>query len=372
LKQAPRNFFLHLKSKLEAVGFRLQEDLDACLFISDKVICLVYVDDTLFYAPKVEYIDEVIELLKKEGMDLEVEGEVLGFLGVHIERNVIEGTISLTQKGLIKRIIEALEVGGLPIKKTPATAEPLIKDEDGEEPSGTFNYASVIGMLKYLQNHSRPDITFAVSQCAMFIHRPRRSHELAVIRIGQYLKGTMENGLVFKLSGTLKIDCYVDADFAGMWPHENPDCVKSRSGYVICLSECPAVWGSKLQGEISTSTMEAEYNALSMSMREVLPFKHLVETIAVIVGYDEKETTTFKTTVWEDNTGALTLARLKPGKIAPRSKHYVVKMHWFRSKAVKENIEIETVETAEQKADIFTKGLWLIKFLSNLKLLCGW
>jgi Reverse transcriptase (RNA-dependent DNA polymerase) len=54
LKQTPRNFFLLLKSKLEAVGFRLQEDLDACLFISDKVICLVYVDDTLFYAPKME------------------------------------------------------------------------------------------------------------------------------------------------------------------------------------------------------------------------------------------------------------------------------------------------------------------------------
>jgi Reverse transcriptase (RNA-dependent DNA polymerase) len=51
LKQAPWNFFLHLKSKLEAVGFRSQEDLDPCLFISDKVICLVYVDDTLFLFP---------------------------------------------------------------------------------------------------------------------------------------------------------------------------------------------------------------------------------------------------------------------------------------------------------------------------------
>jgi hypothetical protein len=35
LKQAPQNFFKHLKSKLEAVGFRSQEDLDPCLFASD-------------------------------------------------------------------------------------------------------------------------------------------------------------------------------------------------------------------------------------------------------------------------------------------------------------------------------------------------
>jgi hypothetical protein len=44
---------------------------------------LVYVNDTLFYSSKVEYIDEVIEKLQKRGMDLEVKGEVAGFLGVH-------------------------------------------------------------------------------------------------------------------------------------------------------------------------------------------------------------------------------------------------------------------------------------------------
>jgi hypothetical protein len=59
LKQSPRNFFLHLKEKLEKVGLR-QSESDACLFISDKVICLVYVDDTLLYSPKQEYIDEII------------------------------------------------------------------------------------------------------------------------------------------------------------------------------------------------------------------------------------------------------------------------------------------------------------------------
>ena len=56
LRQSPRNFFLHLKEKLEAVGFNSNEVIDPCLFISNKVICLVYVDDTLFFSPKAEYI----------------------------------------------------------------------------------------------------------------------------------------------------------------------------------------------------------------------------------------------------------------------------------------------------------------------------
>jgi len=86
-------------------------------------------------------------------------------------------------------------------------------------------------MLQYLQAHSRPDITYAVSQCARFVHQPRRSHEIALERIGQYLKRTMNEGLILQPSGFLNIDCYVDADFgAGLWPYEDkqdPSCVKS-------------------------------------------------------------------------------------------------------------------------------------------------
>jgi hypothetical protein len=85
LKQSPRNFFQHLKGKLENIGFESNEEVDPCLFISEKVICLVYVDDTLFYSLRAEYIDEVIEKLKEQEMDLEVEGSVASFLGVHIE-----------------------------------------------------------------------------------------------------------------------------------------------------------------------------------------------------------------------------------------------------------------------------------------------
>ena len=120
-------------------------------------------------------------------------------------------------------------------------------------------------MLQYLQGHSRPDITYAVSQCARFVHSPRRSHEIALEHIGQYLKGTLNEGLILQPSGELNLDVYVDADFAGLWPHEDkldPTCVKSRTGFIICISNCPVIWTSKLQNEISLSTMESEYNAL--------------------------------------------------------------------------------------------------------------
>jgi hypothetical protein len=39
----------------------------------------------LFYSPKPEYIDEVIQKLQDENIDLEEEEDVTGFLGVHIK-----------------------------------------------------------------------------------------------------------------------------------------------------------------------------------------------------------------------------------------------------------------------------------------------
>jgi hypothetical protein len=228
LKQAPRDFFQHLKSKQEKVGFE-QSDADQCLFISDKVICLVNVDDTLLFSPKQEYINEVLEQLKEEDMEVEVEDDVAGFLGVHIDRRS-DGSIELTQTGLIDQIIKALGVEHLPGKRTPAEFGALPKDENGDPPQATYSYVSVVGMLQYLQGHSRLDITFAVSQCARYTQNPKGSHEIALERIGQYLKHTRDKGLVLKPTNSLDIDCYVDANFAGLWGYEDKDdpaCVKS-------------------------------------------------------------------------------------------------------------------------------------------------
>ncbi|KAL7536615.1 hypothetical protein ACHAWF_005516 [Thalassiosira exigua] len=129
----------------------------------------------------------------------------------------------LSQPGLIKRDVKGLRLStkftsSLP---TPTEQAPLPGDLDGEPPTGCFNYASIVGMLHYL-NHTRPDCAFAIHQCARYSFKPRRSHEAAVKCIGPYLKGTMTNGLVLDPSDNLTIDCYPDADFAGIWEHEHP------------------------------------------------------------------------------------------------------------------------------------------------------
>ena len=178
-----------------------------------------------------------------------------------------------------------------------------------------------------------------------------------------------------KPTDNFNVDVHVDADFAGLWPHEDkhdPTCVKSRTGYAICIADCPVVWGSKLQGSIALSTTEAEYNALSMVMRLVLPLLELYKTIGSSLGIQSEVITQFRTTVWEDNNGCLILANLEPGRQTPRSKHCAIKQHWFRSHLRPNGIEVKKIDTLSQKADILTKSLGAIKFRKIRKLLCGW
>ena len=77
-------------------------------------------------------------------------------------------------------------------------------------------------MLLYLSRHTRHDITFAVNCCACYMFCPKHSHELALKRIGRYLKQTPDRGMVMNPSSDVcKIDAYPDADFAGMFGHED-------------------------------------------------------------------------------------------------------------------------------------------------------
>lgn len=91
-------------------------------------------------------------------------------------------------------------------------------------------------------------------------------HEKAVKRVGRYLKATRDKGLIIELNKCFDLEVYADADFAGLWNVENTDDavnVRSRTGYIITLSELPVSWSSRLQTEIAISTMMSEYIALS-------------------------------------------------------------------------------------------------------------
>jgi Reverse transcriptase (RNA-dependent DNA polymerase) len=380
LVQAPMLYYNHLKIGLKARGFEPSES-DPCMFIGRGMIALSYVDDVLFFGPDLQEIDKVIQELQDAGMPLTIEqDDAYAFLGVdiapmsQISFEASNEGFYMSQTGLTDKVLKTVGMTDSKQKRTPASSTPLGSDAKGRDFQEDWEYPRVVGMLLYLSSNSRPDIQFAVHQCARFTHNPKQSHGDAVKRICRYLQGTRTRGLIFQPTKEMTLDCYSDADFAGLWsyePDQDPVCVKSRTGYVLTLAGCPLVWASKLQTEIALSTLESEYISLSTAIRELIPLRRLLQEVGQALNLEFTKPSIIKSTCFEDNNGALGLA-LTP-RLTPRTKHIGVKYHFFKSMIGEDKgIVIQRVDSALQKADIFTKGLSQETFESIRKLLIGW
>jgi histone deacetylase 1/2 len=138
------------------------------------------VDDVGISAKRKEDVDTMIERLRKKGFKLTCEGAFSEFLGIKFEKDPADGSINMTQKGLIRKIIDAAGMTNCNPNWTPASTTPLGSDPDGEPMDEIWNYRSIIGMLLYLTTNTRPDCALAVSQAARFSHVPKASHATAV------------------------------------------------------------------------------------------------------------------------------------------------------------------------------------------------
>ena len=61
-------------------------------------------------------------------------------------------------------------------------------------------YRSIVGGLCYLV-HTRPDIAFAVGYVSRFMKDPRENHWAAVKRLLRYVKGAVDQGIIFPKTG---------------------------------------------------------------------------------------------------------------------------------------------------------------------------
>jgi hypothetical protein len=374
LAEAPRLWNLHLFKAIKELGF-IQSKIDPCLMMKPDIFLIFFCDDTGVAAKSEADIQELVDALSAKGFELTREATFSEFLGIKYT-DLSDGSIEMTQKGLIEKIIAATDMENCNPKHTPALKAALGLDPDGKSMSESWSYLSIIGMLLYLTTNTRPDIAFAVSQVARYSHEPKQSHANAVKQIVRYLSKTRDKGIIVRPSVEFSLDCFVDADFAGRYgrdPDTEPTSVKSRTGYIIKLGGCPVFWKSQLQSSITLSTAEAEYVALSQSLRVLLPMQELlteiIEHVDVPSEFNSVDST-IRATVFEDNNSALLLATTH--RVTNRTRYYAVKWHWFWEAHRLGKFKVEPVDTNEQDADYFTKGLVQEPFESNRKSNQGW
>eukprot|EP00957_Ditylum_brightwellii_P053120 4027895-Ditylum_brightwellii.AAC.1 len=62
------------------------------------------------------------------------------------------------------------------------------------------------------------------------------------------------------MKGMLQVNCFADANFAGLFSVEDPQdvtSVRSRTSCVLTFAGCPILCVSKLQTEVALSTLHA-------------------------------------------------------------------------------------------------------------------
>ena len=130
------------------------------------------------------------------------------------------------------------------------------------------------------------------------------------------------------------------------------------------------MWKSQLQGEISLSSTESEYTGLSYALREAIPIMELLNEMKKYKFPITNKTPRIKCNVYEDNSGAIELAMTH--KYRPRTKHLNNKLHHFRDYISRKEINVEAIDSRNQRADYLTKPVTIETLQYLRKKVMGW
>ncbi|KAI0996963.1 hypothetical protein K3495_g11220 [Podosphaera aphanis] len=213
--------------------------------------------------------------------------------------------------------------------------------QQGEDRANGTYYQQIIGSVMYLVSATRPDLAYTISHLSQFSSDPSKTHLGAAKRILRYLKGTVNRKLFYKYETPLVLSGFCDASYANCL-----DTRRSFSGYVFQLGESCICWKSRKQRTVAHSTCEAEYMALSIAT------KHYIWVVNALKQLLHHE---IPSAMASDNNAAIELAH-NP-KINDATKHIDVAYHAIREIIEDGTMTLLHVLSAENLADICTKGL---------------
>ncbi|KAK9065501.1 hypothetical protein SSX86_014902 [Deinandra increscens subsp. villosa] len=346
LKQAPRQWNEKLTKTLVEIGFA-QSKNDYSLFVKSEkgsiCVLLVYVDDIILTGNNLSALEEVKRCLMSK-FKIKDLGDLKYFLGIEVLKS--DQGLVLCQR---KYCLELLSEFGLlaskpvhnPIEQNVIVTNKQNSYKEDRELDNITGYQKLIGKLIYL-TLTRPDISYTVGCLSQFMHKPLDSHLKIAMRLLRYLKNSPGKGCLFSKSDTLNLSAFADSDWG--------KCLATRrciSGYCIYLGNSLVSWKSKKQPTVSRSSAEAEYRAMALTGCEVT---WLIKLLA-----DLNIQCNLPVSLYCDNRAAV-LMTANP-VFHDRTKHFEIDLHFIREKVMAGVLKVEKIDTKEQPADIFTKGL---------------
>jgi hypothetical protein len=280
-------------------------------------------------------------------------GPLSYFLGLEVSSS--SDGYYLTQAKYTSDLISRAGITNSMIVDTPIEYNNRLNTHDGEPLPDATLYRQLVGCLVYL-TVTRPDISYAVHIVSQFMAAPQSLHYIVVLQILRYLKGTLFHGLHFSSQSSLTLQAYSNANWAG-----DPTDRRSTTGYCFLLGDSLISWRSKKQSVVARFSTETEYRALADTTAELLWLRWLLQDLGIDCST--------AVPIHCDNRSAIQIAH--NDVFHERTKHIEIDCHFVRHHLLQGTLQLHSVSSQDQLADIFTKPMPPGRFrdlISKLKL----
>jgi hypothetical protein len=395
-KSAGADYWRHVRSAMEEMGFMsCKADPDVWFRPSMKE------DGTDYYQYVLLYTDDILAIMEKPETFIREElsnkfvvkpnsiGKPTQYLGnkvsyVQLENNRCAWSFSSSQyvQSAVKNVEEHLSRQGrsLPLKvKSCWTSNYRPETDVSPELSSTdaAYYQSLIGVLRWITELGRIDITMETSAMASMMAMPRQGHLEQLYHMFAYLKLKHNSSMVFDptepdiddaqfiredWSATVYGECkeeipsnmpeprgvgftmraFVDSDHAGELTTR-----RSRTGYIIFLNSAPIYWFSKRQTCVETSSFGSEFIAMKQCCEYIRGLRYKLRMMGIPVD--------LPTYVFGDNQSVL--ANTTKPHSTLKKKSSSIAYHFVREGTAKDEWRTTYLNTNFNPADMLTKSL---------------
>jgi Reverse transcriptase (RNA-dependent DNA polymerase) len=329
------------------MGFELNP-YDSC--VANKIIegtqCTVawYVDDNKISHKNPSVVTSVIEQIEERfGKMTVTRGKEHVFLGMKFNFND-NGTVSISMKSYLE---ESIKESDMNIKKrvaTPAKGDLFDINDDSPQLIGKESdiFHSVVAKLLYVSLRARPDILLAVSFLCTRVSKSTKQDQEKLMRVLEYLNGTLDLTLTLGADDLGKIRTWVDASYA-----VHPD-MKSHTGGVMSMGTGAFLCKSTKQKLNTKSSTEAEL----VGATDYIPNSIWSKMFLEAQGHQIVEN------VFEqDNVSAIRLEKNGRASAGKKSRHIHIRYFFMKDRVKQDSILVRHCPTEAMLADFLTKPL---------------
>jgi len=395
-KASGADFWRHLRTCMEHIGFKPSKG-DGDIWMRPAVkdsgeeyweYVLLYVDDALCISDNGRHVLE-----KEIGKYFYIKDGSVGPPTIYLGNKVSKVTLANGQQAwafsssqyvqnAVKNIETYLKKQGKALPtKAPSPFSNDYRPELDVSPELTMSeashYQSLIGVLRWIVELGRADVTTEASMLASCLALPRQGHLQQLYNVFAYLKLKHNAEMIFDPSEPdipdndfvrqdwsasvynnakevipkdmpepkgfgFKIRAFVDSDHAG-----SEKTRRSRTGYMVFLNNAPIYWTSKKQGSIMTSSFGSEFIAMKECCEYLRGLRYKLRMMGIPCD--------FPSYVYGDNQSVLVNSSVPTSVL--KKKSCSIAYHFVREGVAADEWRTTYISTHENVADLLTKAL---------------